>query len=116
MLIPIEKYLYPEETNVEMIRLYYECLFSLTVRPRWAPVLYLVAVHHVNRFLYTQDGKHTRLKQAMLEEALKGGHKDLCHHLLYYKEAESNHNFGMEFYSELPKIRQQLVDGVKNKL
>lgn len=75
MLIPIERYLQPEETNTEMMRLYYECLLSLTVRPRWAPVLYLVAVHHVNRFIYTQDNKHTKLKHAMLKEALKGEYK-----------------------------------------
>lgn len=110
MLIPIERYLYPEETNIEMIRLYYECLLSLTVRPRWAPVLYLVAVHHVNRFIYMQDNKHTKLKHAMLKEALSGEYKDLCHHLLYYKQPDISMDFGMEFYQTLPDIRQQLLD------
>ncbi|XP_071163795.1 RNA polymerase II-associated protein 1-like [Mytilus edulis] len=114
MLIPIERYLQPEETNTEMMRLYYECLLSLTVRPRWAPVLYLVAVHHVNRFIYTQDNKHTKLKHAMLKEALRGEYKDLCHHLLYYKQPDVTSDFGMEFYQTLPDIRQQLLDTVQS--
>lgn len=114
MLIPVERYLFPEETNTELIRLYYECLMSLTVRPRWAPVLYLVAIHHVNRFMYTQDGKHTKLKNAMLKEALNGTNKDLCHHLLYYKQADVSHDFGMAFYETLPPIRQQLIDSLQS--
>jgi hypothetical protein len=84
MLIPIERYLHPEETNTEIIRLYYECLFSLTLRPRWAPVLYLVAVHHVNRFMYTQDGKHLQLKHAMLKESLRGENKVIFYFIILY--------------------------------
>lgn len=114
MLIPIERYLHPEETNTEIIRLYYECLFSLTLRARWAPVLYLVAVHHVNRFMYTQDGKHLQLKHAMLKESLRGENKDLCHHLLYYKQADVSQDFGIEFYKTLPPIRQQLIDSLQS--
>ena len=38
------------------------------VVPRRCPLPYLVAVHHTNRFIYTQDNKHNKLKNMMLKQ------------------------------------------------
>ena len=71
LLLPIDGFLQPEESNVEMLRLYYQSLFGESLRHTWSPVLYLIAVHHVNRFIYTQDGKHTKMKRTMLTQILR---------------------------------------------
>ena len=69
-MIPVERFLEPEETNVELLRLYMQNLLSGGASPKWYPLLYLVAVHHTNRFLYTQDGQHAPLKTAMGQEII----------------------------------------------
>ena len=63
-------FLQPEESNVELLRLYMQALLTEQASPRWSPLFYLIAVHHVNRFMYTTDGKHELLKRAMLKEAI----------------------------------------------
>ena len=74
----VERFLVPEETNVELIRLYFQALFRKMVTPVWCPLPYLVAVHHVNRFMYTQTpptparegGGHCKLRATILRQVL----------------------------------------------
>ena len=73
--IPVDRFLYPEETDVELIRLYFQSLLSRRLQPQWSPLLYVIAVHHVNRFIYNQEQKHTRLKHGMILQAQKSPHK-----------------------------------------
>ena len=70
LLFDVNEYLSPEEDNVELLRLYYQFLYSGKLRPCWSPVLYLLAVHHVNRFMYTQDRSHSKLKASMMASIL----------------------------------------------
>ncbi|WAR19407.1 RPAP1-like protein [Mya arenaria] len=101
------------ETCVEIVRLYFQSVYSGKLRPTWSPVLYLVAIHHINRFMYTQDGKHTHLKATMMEKALTCSNQELSHHLVHYKNADLTQPFGMELYTELPAIRQKYIDSLK---
>ena len=74
-MFPIERYLQPEEADPELIELYLKALLNRTVRPKWCPVMYIVAVHHVNRFMYLQDGKHKKLKKTILVQTLMIKHQ-----------------------------------------
>ena len=69
-MIPIERFLDPEETNVGQLRTYAQALLSGSVQPRRSPLPYLIAVHHVNRFIYTTDGAHDQLKQGIMGQVL----------------------------------------------
>ncbi|XP_052766756.1 RNA polymerase II-associated protein 1-like [Mya arenaria] len=113
LLFDMEDFLSPEETCVEIVRLYFQSVYSGKLRPTWSPVLYLVAIHHINRFMYTQDGKHTHLKATMMEKALTCSNQELSHHLVHYKNADLTQPFGMELYTELPAIRQKYIDSLK---
>lgn len=73
--IPVDRFLYPEESDVELIRLYFQSLLSRRLQPQWSPLLYVIAVHHVNRFIYNQEQKHTRLKHGMILQAQKSPNK-----------------------------------------
>jgi hypothetical protein len=73
--IPLERFLDPEESDVELIRLYYQNLMSRRLQSHWSPLLYLIAIHHVNRFIYNQEKKHTLLKHGMIQQAIKSPHK-----------------------------------------
>ena len=66
LLLPIEAYLEPEEEDVGLISLYFQSLYSGTLLPSRSPVLYLLATHHVNRFIYTQGTRHRALKTKMV--------------------------------------------------
>ncbi|XP_060076312.1 RNA polymerase II-associated protein 1-like [Ylistrum balloti] len=116
LLIPIEGFLTPEESDLEMLRLYLEGLLSGSVQPRWCPVFYLTAVHHVNRFCYTQDGKHTQLKQNMLRDTFASQRTEVRQHLLFYKTADVSRNYGMELYDILPPLRQKLLVDIEKSL
>ena len=48
----MQNFLQPEESDIELLNLELSALVSGAVQQTWSPVLYLVAVHHVNRFLY----------------------------------------------------------------
>ena len=52
LLIPVENFLTPDETDIELLQLYLSALCARAVLPEWSPVLYLLAVHHINRWLY----------------------------------------------------------------
>ena len=39
-----------------MIQLYLQAVLSSAVTSRRAPVMYLIAVHHINRFIYLRTG------------------------------------------------------------
>ncbi|XP_022334117.2 RNA polymerase II-associated protein 1-like isoform X2 [Crassostrea virginica] len=112
--IPVDRFLYPEETDVELIRLYFQSLLSRRLKPQWSPLLYVIAVHHVNRFIYNQEQKHTRLKHGMILQAQKSPHKELCQHLLYYKTVSLGEVNGIELYKELPQIRMNLLECIQS--
>lgn len=109
-LVPIENYLIPEETDTEILRLILLGLLMGTVKPLWAPVMYLVAIHHVNRFLFRQDDQNNGLRRFMFEQISRCPMAQIREHLLLYKLYNAEKEFGMEFYSELPPIRQSLLD------
>ena len=51
----LECYTAPPEDNVALLQLYFRALVTGALRPRWCPVLYAVAVAHVNSFIFSQD-------------------------------------------------------------
>lgn len=115
-LVPIANYLIPEETNTEILKLMMLGLLMGTVKPQCAPVMYLVAVHHVNRFLFRQDDQNGSLRKFMFEQIIRCPNPQVKEHVLLYKLHNIEKEFGMEFYTELPPIRRNLLEkllGVK---
>ncbi|CAH1790853.1 unnamed protein product [Owenia fusiformis] len=110
--VPIENYIMPEETDIELLRLYVQALLSEMVRITWAPVLYLVALHHVNRFMYTQDGKYKQLKKIIMRQVIQLKNKDLKHHLLMYKCVNRDSPHALDLYKELPRIRSHILNSI----
>ena len=79
MLIDMDRYLSPEETDTQLLQLYAGCLLSGTVRQRWSPVLFLVALHHLNRFLFhTHDEANGAVRQRVWDKVLRCGDEVQC--------------------------------------
>lgn len=53
--VSLECYTVPPEDNLALLQLYFRTLVTGALRPRWCPVLYAVAVAHVNSFIFSQD-------------------------------------------------------------
>lgn len=56
----------PYENDLEIIRYYAQVLLNGTIKKQTQPLLYMIAVHHLNGFLFDQ----TRAEQYNLQRTL----------------------------------------------
>ena len=72
----MDNFLFPCETDVELVGLYSLALTTGGVTPVWSPVMYLIAVHHVNSFLFlTADDGNEVVRGLMWSRVLASGDK-----------------------------------------
>ncbi|XP_068681600.1 RNA polymerase II-associated protein 1-like isoform X1 [Montipora foliosa] len=113
--IPMEEFLYPVEQNQALLALYLRTLATEGVRPLWSPLFYLIAVHHVNSFVFQRidpsDESGLKKKIAFLKQVLLVQNENIRHDILhYYKPALSRssvHPF--EKFTNLPADKQLLL-------
>ncbi|XP_004687951.1 PREDICTED: RNA polymerase II-associated protein 1 [Condylura cristata] len=109
--VPLACYTEPPEDNLALLQLYFRALVTGALRACWCPVLYAVAVAHVNSFIFSQDPKNSdEMKAAcrsMLQKTWLLTDEGLRQHLLHYKLPNSNVPEGFELYPQLPPLRQQ---------
>ncbi|KAM9202906.1 RNA polymerase II-associated protein 1 isoform 2-T2 [Dugong dugon] len=118
--VALECYTGPPEDNLALLQLYFRALVTGALCPRWCPVLYAVAVAHVNSFIFSQDPKCSdevkATSRSMLQKTWLLGDECLRKHILHYKLPNSALPEGFELYPELPLLRQQhlqrLISGV----
>lgn len=55
LCIPIERFTSPPEDSLPLLRLYFRSLVTGTLKHCWCPVLYVVALSHINSFVFSQD-------------------------------------------------------------
>ncbi|XP_045394032.1 RNA polymerase II-associated protein 1 isoform X1 [Lemur catta] len=111
--VSLECYTGPPEDNLDLLQLYFRALVTGALRPRWCPVLYAVAVAHVNSFIFSQDPKSSDevkvARRHMLQKTWLLADEGLRQHLLHYKLPNSTLPEGFELYCQLPPLRQQYL-------
>ncbi|KAM6180736.1 RNA polymerase II-associated protein 1 [Erethizon dorsatum] len=111
--VSLECYTRPPEDNLVLLQLYFRVLVTGALRPHWCPVLYAVAVAHVNSFIFSQDPKSSdevkTARRSMLQKTWLLADEGLRQHLLHYKLPSSSLPEGFELYSQLPPLRQQYL-------
>ncbi|XP_021496256.1 RNA polymerase II-associated protein 1 isoform X1 [Meriones unguiculatus] len=109
--VPLECYTEPAEDSLALLQLYFRALVTGALRPRWCPILYVVAVAHVNSFIFSQDPKSSdevkAARRSMLQKTWLLADEGLRQHLLHYKLPNASLPEGFELYSQLPRLRQQ---------
>ncbi|XP_007938614.2 RNA polymerase II-associated protein 1 [Orycteropus afer afer] len=109
--VSLECYTGPPEDNLALLQLYFRALVTGALCSRWCPVLYVVAVAHVNSFIFSQDPKSSdemkAVRRSMLQKTWLLGDEGLRHHILYYRLPNSALPEGFELYPQLPPLRQQ---------
>ncbi|XP_040854016.1 RNA polymerase II-associated protein 1-like [Ochotona curzoniae] len=111
--VPLECYTGPPEDNLDLLQLYFRALVTGALRPHWCPVLYAVAVAHINSFIFSQDPKSSdevkAARRSMLQKTWLLTNEGLRQHLLHYKLPDCSLPEGFELYSQLPPLRQQYL-------
>jgi len=112
--IPLEEFLYPIEQNQALLALYLRALATQTVRLQWSPLFYLVAVHHLNAFIFQrvdpEDNHELKRKITFLKQVLAVQNENVRHDVVYYyKPAPSNSLQPFEKFTNLPADRQLLL-------
>lgn len=115
--VSLECYTAPPEDNLALLQLYFRALVTGALRPHWCPVLYAVAVAHVNSFIFSQDPNNSdEIKTAcrsMLQKTWLLTDEGLRQHLLHYKLPNSALPEGFELYPQLPPLRQQYLQKLR---
>nr|XP_021142896.1 RNA polymerase II-associated protein 1 isoform X1 [Columba livia]XP_021142897.1 RNA polymerase II-associated protein 1 isoform X1 [Columba livia]XP_021142898.1 RNA polymerase II-associated protein 1 isoform X1 [Columba livia] len=116
--VPLERYTSPPEDNLNLLRLYFRTLVTGALRHTWCPVLYVVAVAHVNSFIFSQDSTMQETdvaRKSMLRKTWLLVDETLKKHLLYYRLLNPESPLGFDLYEQLPPIRLKYLQTVTQK-
>ncbi|KAG8449445.1 hypothetical protein GDO86_016194 [Hymenochirus boettgeri] len=116
--IPLDLYTSPPEDNLDLICLYFRTLVTGVLRQTWCPVLYVVAIAHVNNFIFSQDHVAQEVdaaRKVMLRKTYLLVDEVLRKNLLFYKQLCSDSPIGFELYEQLPPIRERYLKTVTEK-
>ncbi|NXU52130.1 RPAP1 protein, partial [Turnix velox] len=113
--VPLERYTSPPEDNLNLLRLYFRTLVTGALRHTWCPVLYVVAVTHVNCFIFSQDSTTQEIdaaRKSMLRKTWLLVDETLKKHLLYYRLLNAESPLGFDLYEQLPPMRLKYLQMV----
>uniref|UniRef100_A0A3B4ZRD7 RNA polymerase II associated protein 1 n=1 Tax=Stegastes partitus TaxID=144197 RepID=A0A3B4ZRD7_9TELE len=113
--VPIERFTSPPEDSLPVLRLYFRSLVTATLKPSWSPVLYVVALSHVNSFIFSQDAAAQEVETArhsMLRKIYYLTDEVLKNHLLLFRLPQRHSALGFDTYDQLPPIRAKRLASV----
>ncbi|XP_041255053.1 RNA polymerase II-associated protein 1 isoform X3 [Onychostruthus taczanowskii] len=116
--VPLERYTSPPEDNLNLLRLYFRTLVTGVLRHTWCPVLYVVAVAHVNSFIFSQESttqETDAARKSMLRKTWLLVDENLKKHLLYYRLVNAESPLGFDLYEQLPPMRLKYLQIVTQK-
>ncbi|KAK2878391.1 hypothetical protein Q8A67_019182 [Cirrhinus molitorella] len=113
--IPLEKFTSPMEDSLPLLRLYFRALVTGALKRNWCPVLYVVAVAHLNEFIFSQDAVAEEVEAArrsLLRKTYYLTDEVLKNHLLYFQLPQQNSELGFSTYEQLPPIRARRLESI----
>ncbi|XP_029972706.1 RNA polymerase II-associated protein 1 [Salarias fasciatus] len=113
--VPLERFTAPPEDSLPLLQLYLRALVTGALRPSWCPVLYVVALSHVNAFVFSQDAAAQEVETArhsMLRKIYYLTDEVLRKHLLFFRLPQQHSQLGFDMYDELPPIRTRRLESV----
>ena len=111
--VPVESFLYPVETDPVQLELYMAAIASGSVRPQWCPVLYLIAVHHVHSFVFSQRSENTAsniLQRKLLQGVLRVRAEETKRHLLLYAGPQAESSLGFHLNAQLSTLQEAMIN------
>ncbi|XP_019647919.1 PREDICTED: RNA polymerase II-associated protein 1-like [Branchiostoma belcheri] len=113
LVVPVENYLEPQETDHELLQMYLGVLLTGTVRQQWAPIFYLIMVKHITGFIFASLSGQDTARRSLLRQVMSSRNETLKHHLLHYKKVNLEARpLGFDLHCQLPPDRLQLVQDI----
>ncbi|KAI8489267.1 RNA polymerase II associated protein 1 [Branchiostoma belcheri] len=113
LVVPVENYLEPQETDQELLQMYLGVLLTGTVRQQWAPIFYLIMVKHITGFIFASLSGQDTARRSLLRQVMSSRNETLKHHLLHYKKVNLEARpLGFDLHCQLPPDRLQLVQDI----
>ncbi|KAI5616829.1 RNA polymerase II-associated protein 1, partial [Silurus asotus] len=106
--IALEQFTSPAEDSLPLLRLYFRALVTGALRRNWCPVLYAVAVAHLNAFIFSQDAVPQEVettRRSLLRKTYYLTDEVLRSHLLLFCLPQQHSELGFSTYEQLPPIR-----------
>ncbi|XP_029900757.1 RNA polymerase II-associated protein 1 isoform X2 [Myripristis murdjan] len=113
--VPLERFTSPPEDSLPLLRLYFRSLVTGTLKRCWCPVLYVVALSHLNTFIFSQDAAAQEVEAArrsMLRKIHYLTDEVLRSHLLLFRLPQQRSELGFDTYEQLPPIRAKRLESV----
>lgn len=113
--IPLERFTSPPEDCLALLRLYFRCLLTGALRQPWCPVLYVVALSHLNAFIFSHHAAAQEVEAArvsMLRKIFYLTDEVLKKHLLHFRLPQQQSERGFDLYEELPNIRARRLQQI----
>ncbi|XP_056122321.1 RNA polymerase II-associated protein 1 [Rhinichthys klamathensis goyatoka] len=113
--VPLEKFTSPMEDSLPLLRLYFRALVTGALKRNWCPVLYAVAVAHLNAFIYSQHAVAEEVEAArrsLLRKTYYMTDEVLKNHLLLFWQPQQNSELGFSTYEQLPSIRARRLESI----
>ncbi|CAL1289411.1 unnamed protein product [Larinioides sclopetarius] len=112
VLVPLQNYLEPIETEVEIIVEYCKILLSGTLNHIRCPVLYLIAVHHIHHFLLARQNELAKSQKKVLSIILQSKNKKIQHQILLYSDVNIELQCGYSLKEKLSNDDEQHLSGI----
>ncbi|XP_077413807.1 RNA polymerase II-associated protein 1 isoform X2 [Vanacampus margaritifer] len=115
LAIPVARFISPPEDSLPLVRLYFRSLVTGALKPSWCPFLYVVALAHVNAFVFSQDAAAQELEAArhsLLRKIYYMTEEELKKHLLLFRLPKRGSQLGFDMYDQLPPVRAKHLESV----
>ncbi|XP_041131899.1 RNA polymerase II-associated protein 1 isoform X2 [Polyodon spathula] len=113
--VPLQLFTSPPEDSLSLLQLYFRALVTGALRRAWCPVLYAVAIAHLNTFLFSQEPAPQKVdtaRRGLLRKTYFLTDEVLRTHLLLFKLPRVDSALGFEMYEQLPPIRDKRLNTV----
>ncbi|XP_066280057.1 RNA polymerase II-associated protein 1-like [Branchiostoma lanceolatum] len=112
LVIPVENYLEPQETDQELLQMYLGVLLTGTVRQQWAPIFYLIMVKHITSYIFAHHSPQDTAR-GLLRQVMSSRNETLRQHILHYHKVNLDARpLGFDLHPQLLPDRLQLVQDV----
>ncbi|XP_038072867.1 RNA polymerase II-associated protein 1-like [Patiria miniata] len=119
LILPIENYLYPRETNLELLTIYMSSLINGVVRQPWSPIMYLMALHHLTGFLFSgtssDQSEAVRARLKLLRQVLAVKDQLILNHLTCYQGPDVSSPHGFSLYPSIPPERAAILEAAQKR-
>ncbi|XP_065056434.1 RNA polymerase II-associated protein 1-like isoform X1 [Rhopilema esculentum] len=120
--IPLSNFLDPLEEEEGMIQLYLKSIASGLIRPSWCPFFYLLAIHHLSSYIFSESEsgnadfsnlKIEKKRLLLLDKIVNIKNEEAKLDVLLYEKVDLDSSKGFKVHAKLPANRQVIIENRK---